>query len=578
MNETFVPLSAEAERLLGFVPETGTLIYPALAIDDPASVDWDDNCDMLVVGFGLAGAAAALKGSELGGMDIVLADRFGGGGTSALSGGVVYAGGGTRVQQALGIADSVDNLAAYMRHEAGEIREPATIRRFAERSAGMIEWLEARGAVYGGPLEKRKTSYPPPDKFLYFSGNEVAPAYATPGGPAPRGHRAIPQRQEDFAKFSGAILMDALKCTVVADPAIRLMLQTAARRLVVDRTGAVVGVELWQLPAGTPAAAEHHRLFEASKPTKNVIRTLLMNRKKKWARLAAIERSEAKPIRLRVHRGVVLATGGFSLNPAMMADQAPAYLRNAASGQAGDDGSAIRLAVSVGAGTGQMQLCSPWRFIAPPIAWMKGVLVDGKGARLVNEQLYGANVGTAIMQQGQGKAWLIADAPLQAQALDELRDKSLWPFQRLPAKLKALRAKKAPTIAALERKLGFPAGSLVATMRAYNDTIRACQKDAMGKSDEQRQLLETGPFFAMNESVDALLNPMSQITLGGITTDEAGQIALRGDGTTISGLYAAGRAAVGMCSHNYVSGMSLADAIFSGWTAAESIATIGESA
>ena len=39
---------------------------------------------------------------------------------------------------------------------------------------------------------------------------------------------------------------------------------------------------------------------------------------------------------------------------------------------------------------------------------------------------------------------------------------------------------------------------------------------------------------------------------------------LRPDGSTVAGLYAAGRTAVGICSNSYVSGLSLADCVFSG--------------
>ena len=152
--------TAKPEDLLRHVPDTATVIEPALVVEDESAVAWDDSCDMLVVGAGIAGASAALKGSEIGGMDIILADRFLGGGSSGMSGGVVYAGGGTRVQKEVGVVDTVDSLDEYMRFEAGQIRKPETIRRFAERSPGVIDWLEARGAVFGGPLETRKTGYP----------------------------------------------------------------------------------------------------------------------------------------------------------------------------------------------------------------------------------------------------------------------------------------------------------------------------------------------------------------------------------------------------------------------------------
>jgi len=564
-----VATSTFGSELIGLTPETGTEISAAVHVEDADAFAWDEQCDMLVVGFGLAGAAAALKGAELGGMDIILADRFLGGGTSALSGGVVYSGGGTRVQKALGIEDTPDNLAEYLTYEANEVRRPSTIRRFAERSASMIDWLEERGVAYGGPLETRKTSYPPADKFLYYSGNEVAPAYATAAGPVPRGHRAIPQREEDYSKYSGWVLMSTLQRYLTERTNVRLMLQSAARRLVVDREGRVIGAELWRIPPGSRAAAQHERLRVKSQ---SMMRAMLGLSEGDWKKMTAIEREHARPILVRARRGVVLSTGGYGNNPAMLKRTAPEYVGNRIAGTPGCDGSAVRLGLSVGAQLGQMHLCSPWRFIAPPISWMKGVLVGPDGNRIVNEQLYGANVGNAIMTKAGGKSWLITDAPLQKKAVAELKDKSLWPFQRLPGRFVAWTAKKARTIAELEKKVGLPAGSLQRTVDAYNSAIREGRPDPEGKGDEQRVLLETGPFYAMNESADVKFNPIGQITLGGLLTDEDRGVVLDEAGAPIHGLYAAGRSAVGMCSQNYVSGMSLADCIFSGWTVAESIA------
>jgi len=50
--------------------------------------------DVIIVGYGDAGAAAAIEAADRGARVLVL-DRAYGGGASALSGGVVYAGGGT---------------------------------------------------------------------------------------------------------------------------------------------------------------------------------------------------------------------------------------------------------------------------------------------------------------------------------------------------------------------------------------------------------------------------------------------------------------------------------------------------
>ena len=55
-------------------------------------MDWDVEADVVVVGFGAAGACAALEAAAQD-RSVVVLDRFAGGGATALSGGVVYAGG-----------------------------------------------------------------------------------------------------------------------------------------------------------------------------------------------------------------------------------------------------------------------------------------------------------------------------------------------------------------------------------------------------------------------------------------------------------------------------------------------------
>jgi 3-oxo-5alpha-steroid 4-dehydrogenase len=76
--------------------------------------------------------------------------------------------------------------------------------------------------------------------------------------------------------------------------------------------------------------------------------------------------------------------------------------------------------------------------------------------------------------------------------------------------------------------------------------------------------LSQGPFYALNLSGVNALNPMPSITVGGLLVDENTGLVMRGDGVTIPGLYAAGRTAVGLCTHLYLSGLSAGDCIFSG--------------
>ncbi|MBK8412686.1 MAG: FAD-binding protein [Sandaracinaceae bacterium] len=72
------------------------------------------------------------------------------------------------------------------------------------------------------------------------------------------------------------------------------------------------------------------------------------------------------------------------------------------------------------------------------------------------------------------------------------------------------------------------------------------------------------PFDAIDCSLDSALFPGPCLTLGGLRVDGLCGRALRADGSEIPGLYAAGRSAVGVASRSYVSGLSLADCVFSG--------------
>ena len=99
-----------------------------LTIDDIGSVEWDQQADVVVVGFGGAGASAALQARESG-ADVILVDRFGGGGTTRYSGGVIYAGA-TRFQREAGFDDTVEDMLAYLELEVGDAVRPQTLRRF----------------------------------------------------------------------------------------------------------------------------------------------------------------------------------------------------------------------------------------------------------------------------------------------------------------------------------------------------------------------------------------------------------------------------------------------------------------
>ena len=64
-----------------------------LVVDNDDSFSWDRTADVVVVGFGGAGASAAIEAVEQG-ADVIAIDRFRGGGATQISGGIFYCGGG----------------------------------------------------------------------------------------------------------------------------------------------------------------------------------------------------------------------------------------------------------------------------------------------------------------------------------------------------------------------------------------------------------------------------------------------------------------------------------------------------
>ena len=513
---------------------------------------WDIEADVVVVGFGAAGACAALAAAAAG-AEVAVLDRFGGGGATALSGGVVYAGGGTPQQRAAGVTDSPAAMFAYLAAETGDVVSPQTLRRFCEGSPGLLAWLEQQGVPFEGSLCPDKTSYPTNRHYLYYSGSEVSLRSVAP--PAPRGHRARGRGT------SGRLLYAALAQAVRRSGA-RVVRQTRAERLVTGPSGEVAGVECRTLRGAPGWARAAHRVLHgwSRKPYLYLPKAgRALHRPVAW-----LERRHGRPLRVRARRGVVLAAGGFVANRAMMREHAPGYRGGLPLATPGDDGSGILLGQQAGGATAFLDRVSVWRFLSPPPALIHGILVDRAGQRICDEARYGAAIGQEIVARG-GEAWLLVDRATLAAARRQLRATTLW-FQRLSAwyLLTAGRVSE-PTLAGVAERAGVRPAGLAATVAAHNSAAAAGRTDPAGKPPELVRIQDQPPYSLIDCSLrPRLANPAPMLTLGGLVVDEGTGQVRRPGGGVIPGLYAAGRTAVGVCSRSYVSGLSLADCVFSG--------------
>jgi 3-oxo-5alpha-steroid 4-dehydrogenase len=542
----------------------GTLpILAPLRVESADAHGWHEDCDLLVVGLGAAGAAAAIVAAEQG-VRVLVVDRFEGGGATTRSGGIVYAGGGTRQQKALGYDDTPQAMFDYLRMETGDAVSEATLRRFCEDSRGLITWLESMGADFSSTEPPPKTSYPRDGIYLYYSGNEGVPAFAAKAPPAPRGHRTR------GSWLSGKTMYEFMRARVDA-LGITVQQQTAVRRLITDAQGTVIGAELLRLAVDTPAGQRHLKWMRRAESLHNIMPGRA-DKLRARARALMLEQGEVRQVRART--GVLLSTGGFIFNTDLVRQHATNYTATMRLGATGCDGSGLRLGESVGGTAARLDKVSAWRFINPPTVWPRGVVIDANGRRFCNEQVYGARLGVEMCEQAQGRAWLVLDRKLRRTALKETLFGKLWFFQSVPAFFLMLFAPRARSLEKLAERIGVPAGALRATVADYNAGANGEKADSLGKSTDMLAVLDTPPYYAMDVSAGSKTFPCPAITLGGLRVDEDSGAVLNAAGTAIPGLYAAGRAAVGIASNHYVSGLSLADCLWSGRRVGQHAATL----
>lgn len=551
-------------------------IEAAVRAEDLSAGDWTAHADMIIVGYGGAGVCAALQGAE-GGLKVIAIDRGGGGGATAINGGVFYAGGGTGTQIKAGVEDSVEAMFQYLKIEAGGIVTDETLRRFCEGSAGDHDWLEHYGVGFNPNLYAKKTSFPPTAYFLYHSDSSLAQAYADKIKPAARGHRVNMEAKGGEAIGFGKAFYDPLKASAKA-AGVEVYSRTVVTALIKDEAGAVVGIKARHIPKASPHCAAWRALQTKIKKMSSIPRTwpgaswFDAQVAKLTTRADALMAEHGEDLYLKAERGVVLSAGGHIFNRKMVQHFSPDYIKGLPLGTPADDGSGTALGMTAGAATAGMERVSAWRFINPPYSWARGPMINSSGERFVDETLYGAAIGKAMCEGRDGKAWVILDQALIKAARAEASAKDVLDFQKWPALMSMLiGAKKASSLRGLAKKLGVPVEPMLAAIAQHDAAARGEVTDVFNKRGTDAAALGNGPYYAINVSIDAPLLPLSTLTLGGLVVDEATGQVKGENGQAIAGLYAAGRSAIGICSNLYVSGLSVADCVFSGRRAAKSL-------
>ncbi|PQD97535.1 flavoprotein [Mycobacterium sp. EPG1] len=421
---------------------------------------WDDEADVVIAGYGIAGAAAAVEAAH-NGADVLVLERTGSwGGAAAMAGGFIYLGGGTAIQKACGFSDSVENMAAFLNAAMGPGADEKRIADYCEHSVAHFDWLVECGVVFKPEFFAEPGWEPMGDQGLMYSGGENSYPFNTIATPAPRGHVPQMQDKKQGEASAGFMLMKPLVETATAAGA-RARYDVRVQALVVD-DGRVVGIRARQYGA---------------------------------------------EVYIRARRGVVLAMGSFAYNEAMVAQYAPRIAGRPAASVEQHDGQAIRMAQALGADLAHMDATEVAIFVDPQ-QLVRGILVNERGQRYVAEDTYPGRVGQLTLYHQNNTAYLIIDGDAQDEAMASLSPRLMM----RPATWVA------DSVADLESEIGLSPGSLQSTVAAYNDAAARGEDPLLHKKAQWIKPIGT-PVGAID-----LRESTGGFTLGGLLTTLDGEV------------------------------------------------------
>lgn len=446
---------------------------------------FDAEYDVVIVGAGGAGLAAACEAVDKKLSVLVLESQPIIGGSSTICGGA-YSAADTYLQREKGIKDSEELFVQDMLKTGGHMNDEKLVRAYVKASKEQFDWLVAHGVK--------------PNIVTTASGMSVPRAHGF--DPA-----AIIKVMRDYAVERGA----------------KILLNANAQRLLADpKSGRIVGVKVLR---------------------------------------------RGKTVQYKAVKGVILAAGGFSRNPDMLAKYAPPMKRASTIAGLGTVGDGIKMALACGADmidTAYIKATYGFKVNPASIAtdfsiiyYSGAIMVNQDGERFVNESLSYKLLGDRALEQKDGRSWLIFDEKMRKHAMGNNWDKVLWaPIDEGKKDLDFV--KSGNTVEEAAQKAGLDPKKVKATVEKYNSY---CEKGAdpdfgrtsLSSGFGKIQKIENGPFYVF-ESVPVMIGTYCGLKI----TPEARVVDVFGD--PIPGLWAAGELTGGVHGSAYMTGTAFSKA------------------
>ena len=557
--------------------------------------DWSYETDLLVVGSGGAGMAAATVGHDLGLETLIIEKTAKVGGTTAVSAGGFWTPCNHKMA-AQGEADSYQDALTYMQATVGDQVDGSLLEAFLQAAPRMALYLEEN-------TQQEFSTVSLPDYHA-----------EKPGGRT--GHRLL----EAVALDATLLDRNDLKLIRLPHPQfdMKLSFNTYDFRVLASMhpgSTKIIVKAVLQYVFDFPWRFRSFRSRWLTLGNALIGRFMLSIRERKlplWTNTALTELltdgeriigvkavREGEPITIKVRKGVLIAAGGFNSNAEMRAEYMPNSANPDWSVVPFDalTGDGIQAGIQVGAATHLMD--EAWWMPAipqPDKESSRGVflerslpgsiIVDQNAERYFNESINYDDAGRAIVKAiGQGRpaspSFFIFDGsfrrkyaggPLMAGKMqpDWMVSSDIWKT-----------VYKASTLSELATKIGLSPAALQATVDRHNVFAGTGKDEDFGRGDHiydgyysdsyvkpnpNLAPIEKAPYYAI------AIYPGDIGTKGGLLIDAHARV-LDSDGNAIVGLYAAGNSSASIMGEGYPGGGSTIGAAMTfGFIAAEHIA------
>jgi 3-oxosteroid 1-dehydrogenase len=566
----------------------------------PSTLDgFDHVVDVLIVGSGGGGMAAALT-AHASGLDALVVEKssyFGG--STALSGGGIWAPG-APAQRREGYAPSPEGVVEYLLKITDGLVSEARIRQYVESAPQMLEFLEGLSGWFefvwkpgyadyypespGGSDLGSTINVPPIDlRKLGVDEQKLLKPLAL----APKGIWLGPKELRSFYRIRQSwagkgvllkLISRMVRARVFGERIAAIGQSLAARLRLAMRER---GIPLW---LDSP-------MVELVTDADGSVTGALVERDGRKERIAA-------------RLGVILASGGFDHDLAWRKEHLPVVDQDWSFGNPAAMGDGIRAGQKVGAATDLLD--EAWWF--PAIQWPDGrmqfmlnermmpaqFIVNGEGNRFINEAAPYMDFGHAMIDgQKSGvthiPCWLITDH----RSWNRYVIGGHLPIPKIPwapvptgrrvpsAWLESGVVKAATNWDEMATKIGVPARQLSETANRFNELAHKGHDDDFNRGDSAYDNYYGDPTLP-NPNLYPLGDPPYYAfrivlgdlgTSGGLRTDEYARV-LRPDDTVVRGLYAVGNTAAPVMGRSYAgAGATIGPAMTFGFVAAKHLAT-----